>query len=79
MLKVVKILGAVSLTSLLCACQTTKPTTAVAIVEKPTLVLPSVDNIKLNDIEWHVVNKNAKPGGEDSIDTAFRKIGRAHV
>ena len=61
MLKVVKILSSISLATLLCACQTTQtPTTAVAIVEKPTLVLPSVDNIKLNDIEWHVINKNAK-------------------
>ena len=51
------------------------PTTAVVTVERPTLVLPSVDQVKLNDVEWHVVNKNAKPGSEDHIDTAF---GKAH-
>ena len=74
MSQVAKILSASAIALCLGACQTMQqtPTTAVAIVEKPTLVIPSVDNVKLNDIEWHVVNKNAKPGGEDSIDTAFR-------
>jgi hypothetical protein len=71
MFKVVKVLP---LCLLLAACQTAG-TTAVVTVERPTLVLPSVDNIHLNDIEWHVVNKNAKPGSEDYIDTAF---GKAH-
>jgi hypothetical protein len=70
MLKVAKLLP---LCLLLAACQTA--TTAVVTVERPTLVLPSVDNIHLNDIEWHVVNKNAKPGADDSIDKAF---GTAH-
>ena len=72
MLKVVKTLP---LCLLLAACQTAQPTTAVVTVERPTLVLPSVDQIKLNDIEWHVVNKSAKPGSEDHIDSAF---GAAH-
>ena len=71
MLKVVKVFP---LCLLLAACQTAG-TTAVVTVERPTLVLPSVDNVHLNDIEWHVVNKNAKPGSEDHIDTAF---GKAH-
>ena len=71
MRKVVKLLP---LCLLLAACQT-MPTTAVVTVERPTLVLPSVDQVKLNDVEWHVVNKNAKPGSEDHIDTAF---GKAH-
>jgi hypothetical protein len=71
MLKVAKL---IPLCLLLAACQTTG-TTAVVTVERPTLVLPSVDQVKLNDVEWHVVNKNAKPGSEDHIDTAF---GKAH-
>ena len=71
MRKVVKLLP---LCLLLAACQTTG-TTAVVTVERPTLVLPSVDQVKLNDVEWHVVNKSAKPGSEDHIDTAF---GKAH-
>ena len=71
MRKVVKLLP---LCLLLAACQTTG-TTAVVTVERPTLVLPSVDQVKLNDVEWHVVNKAAKPGSEDHIDTAF---GKAH-
>jgi len=72
MQKVVKILP---LFLFLAACQTMQPTTAVVTVERPTLVLPSVDQVKLNDVEWHVVNKAAKPGSEDHIDTAF---GKAH-
>jgi len=71
MLKVAKL---IPLCLLLAACQTTG-TTAVVTVERPTLVLPSVDQVKLNDVEWHVVNKAAKPGSEDHIDTAF---GKAH-
>lgn len=72
MLKVVKF---IPLCLLLAACQTAQPTTAVVTVERPTLVLPSVDQVKLNDVEWHVVNKAAKPGSEDHIDSAF---GKAH-
>ena len=72
MQKVVKILP---IFLFLAACQTMQPTTAVVTVERPTLVLPSVDQVKLNDVEWHVVNKAAKPGSEDHIDTAF---GKAH-
>ena len=72
MLKVVK---ALPLCLLLGACQTMQPTTAVVTIERPTLVLPNVDQVKLNDVEWHVVNKAAKPGSEDHIDTAF---GKAH-
>jgi len=77
MSQVAKILSASAIALSLGACQTMQqtPTTAVAIVEKPTLVIPSVDNVKLNDIEWHVVNKNAKSGTQDSIDAAF---GTAH-
>jgi hypothetical protein len=71
MLKAAKL---IPLCLLLAACQTTG-TTAVVTVERPTLVLPSVDQVKLNDVEWHVVNKTAKPGSEDHIDTAF---GKAH-
>jgi len=71
MLKVAK---AIPLCLLLAACQTVG-TTAVVTVERPTLVLPSVDQVKLSDVEWHVVNKSAKPGSEDHIDTAF---GKAH-
>jgi len=73
MYQVAKFSSAALVTAILMGCQTAQPTTAVAIVEKPTLVLPSVDNVKLNDVEWHVINKNAKSGAEDHIDTAFRE------
>jgi hypothetical protein len=72
MCQVVKILTAVLATALLVGCQSMQPTTAVVTVEKPTLLLPNVDQVKLNDVEWHVINKNAQAGAEDHIDTTFR-------
>ena len=72
MYQVVKIISAFTLTALLMGCQTMQPTTAVVTVEKPTLLLPNVDQVKLNDVEWHIINKNAKSGAEDHIDTTFR-------
>jgi hypothetical protein len=70
--QVVKILAAIFATALLVGCQTVQPTTAVVTVEKPTLLLPNVDQVKLNDVEWYIINKNAKTGAEDHIDTTFR-------
>ena len=72
MSQVVKILAALSVSALLMGCQTTQPTTAVVTVEKPTLMLPNVDQVQLSDVEWHIINKNAKTGADDHIDTTFR-------
>jgi hypothetical protein len=72
MSQVVKILAALSVSALLMGCQTTQPTTAVVTVEKPTLMLPNVDQVQLGDVEWHIINKNAKTGADDHIDTTFR-------
>lgn len=72
MSQVVKILAAIFATALLMGCQTTQPTTAVVTVEKPTLMLPNVDQVQLSDVEWHIINKNAKTGADDHIDTTFR-------
>ena len=72
MSQVVKILAAIFATALLMGCQTTQPTTAVVTVEKPTLMLPNVDQVQLGDVEWHIINKNAKTGADDHIDTTFR-------
>jgi len=57
----------------LAACQTTNPTTTVVTVEKPPLVLPSVDVIKVQDAEWYVISKNAKPNTDGSTEQAFGK------
>lgn len=73
MLQDVKKFGIILLLLPLAACATTDATTAVVTVEKPTLMLPNVDAVRLNDIEWHVVNKNAKPNGDGSVDQAFQK------
>ena len=72
MSQVVKILAAIFATALLMGCQTTSPTTAVVTVEKPTLMLPNVDQVQLSDVEWYIINKNAKTGADDHIDTTFR-------
>jgi len=72
MSQVVKILSAITITAALMGCQTVQPTTAVVTVEKPTLVLPNVDQVKLSDVEWHIINKSAQVGAEDHIDTTFR-------
>lgn len=58
----------------LAACQTTSsPTTAVVTVERPPLVLPNVDNIKIQDAEWYVISRDAKPDQEGSSQQAFGK------
>jgi len=58
---------------MLAACQTAQPTTAVVTVTKPPLMIPSVDNIKIQDVDWYVINKNAKAGSESSPDAVFGK------
>ena len=72
MCQVAKLISAVFATALLMGCQTVQPTTAVVTVEKPTLMLPNVDQVQLSDVEWHIINKNAKTGADDHIDTTFR-------
>jgi hypothetical protein len=62
------------ITLALAACQTTSgTTTAVVTVEKPPLVLPSVDVIKVQDAEWYVITRNAKPNTDGSTEQAFGK------
>lgn len=71
---VVKYAGIVLAAALLAGCQTTKePTTAIVQVEKAPLMVPSVDNIKIQDVEWYVIKKNASGNQEGSSDQAFGK------
>lgn len=73
-MKLVKLLGAGFVALSLAACAgTPPPTTAIVTVEKPTLMLPNVDRVKLKDVEWHVVTRDAKPGTEGHIDTVWKK------
>lgn len=72
MQQVAKILAISLLAASLGACQSLKPDTAVVTVDRPTLTVPPVDNIKVRDIDWHVISKNAKQGQPGSIDEAFR-------
>ena len=72
MQQVVKIAAVALLAATLGACQTMKPDTAVVTVDRPTLTVPPVDNIKVRDVNWHVISKNAKSGQPGSSDEAFR-------
>lgn len=58
----------------LAACQTTQPpATAIVQVEKPAIMVPAVDNIKLQDAEWYVVKKTTSPDQAGSPEKAFRE------
>ena len=70
---VAKLLTVLGLAAVLAGCATTEPTTAIITAERPQLTVPEVDNIKLREIEWHVISEKAKPGEKGSADAAFRK------
>lgn len=70
---VAKLITVLGLAVVLAGCATTEPTTAIVTAERPQLTVPEVDNIKLREIEWHVISKQAKPGEKGSADAAFRK------
>jgi hypothetical protein len=67
--------GSVALLALwLAGCQTTKePVTAIVQVDKPAIMVPAVDNIKIQDAEWYVVKKTASPDQAGSPEKAFRE------
>lgn len=65
---------AITLAIALAGCQTTKePVTAIVQVEKAPLMVPSVDNIKIQDVDWYVIKREAKPDQEGSTEQAFGK------
>jgi hypothetical protein len=73
-MRVVKLLTASIIALNLAACAgTPPPTTAIVTVEKPTLMLPNVDKIKLKDVDWNIVTRDAKPGTDGHIDTVWKK------
>lgn len=73
-MRVVKLLTASIIALSLAACAgTPPPTTAIVTVEKPTLMLPNVDKIKLKDVDWNIVTRDAKPGDDGHIDTVWKK------
>jgi len=58
----------------LAACQTPQPpATAIVQVEKPAIMVPAVDNIKIQDAEWYVVKKTTSPDQAGSPEKAFRE------
>ena len=76
-MKVVKLAIIAALAAALAGCASTRePTTAIVQVEKPALMLPNVDKVRLKDIEWHVVTRDAKPGAEGHIDTVWKKASK---
>ena len=55
-------------------CQTNRePATAIVQVEKPAIMVPAVDNIKIQDAEWYVVKKTTSPDQAGSAEKAFRE------
>jgi len=62
----------------LAGCQSTG-TTAIQQIEKPALNLPAVDQIKMSEVTWYVVNKNAKPNEGGHVDQAFRKANSSSL
>ena len=58
----------------LAGCQTAKePVTAIVQVDKPAIMVPAVDNIKIQDTEWYVVKKGTSPDQAGSPEKAFRE------
>jgi hypothetical protein len=73
-MRVVNLLTAAIIALSLAGCAgTPAPTTAIVTVEKPTLMLPNVDKIKLKDVDWNIVTRDAKPGTDGHIDTVWKK------
>lgn len=73
-MRTVKLFSTLIVACSLSACASTPPpTTAIVTVEKPTLMLPNVDKIKLKDVEWNIITRDAKPGTDGHIDTVWKK------
>lgn len=71
---VVKYGTAALLALMLAGCQTTKePVTAIVQVDKPAIMVPAVDNIKIQDTEWYVIKKGTSPDQAGSPEKAFRE------
>lgn len=76
-MRIAKLVFAVFSVTLLAACAKEPPvTTAVVQVEKPTIMVPNVDNIRMRDVEWHVITRNAKPGTDGHIDMAWKRASK---
>ena len=74
-----KILFAVAFGTLVAGCQTTGTTTAIQQIEKPPLNLPPVDQVKMSELNWYVITKNAKSNEGGHIDQAFRKANSSSL
>ena len=76
-MRVAKLFGAAVLAALLAGCAgTPAPTTAIVQIEKPTMMLPNVDQVRLKDVEWNVITRDAKPGAAGHIDTVWKKTSK---
>jgi len=69
-----KFLFVVMVAAFVTGCAKSPPvTTAIVQVEKQALILPSVDKVRLKDVEWHVVTRDAKLGTDGHIETVWKK------
>ena len=73
-MKIANVLSAIIVAAFVAGCAgTPAPTTAIVQVDKPTMMLPNVDQVRLKDVEWHVVTRDAKPGTPGHIDSVWKK------
>jgi hypothetical protein len=73
MRKIANFAGIALLTIMLGACNTIGTTTAVVTVEKPTLAVPPVDPIRLRDVDWYIISKNATVEQAGHIDQVWKR------
>lgn len=73
-MRVANLFIAVVLATALAGCAgTPAPTTAIVQVDKPAMMLPNVDQVRLKDVEWHVITRDAKLGTDGHIDNVWKK------
>jgi hypothetical protein len=72
-MKIAKISISIATLLFLTACAKEPPvTTAIVQVDKPAILIPNVDQVRLKDVEWHVVTRDAKPGTPGHIDNVWK-------
>jgi diadenosine tetraphosphate (Ap4A) HIT family hydrolase len=74
---VAKLINVVFITAILAGCAgTPTPTTAIVQVDKPAMMLPNVDQVRLRDVDWYVITRDAKPNTPGHIDAVWKKTSK---
>ena len=76
-MRVANLLSSILLAVSLAGCAgTPAPTTAIVQIDKPTMMLPNVDQVRLKDVEWHIITKDAKLDSPGHIDNVWKKASK---